>query len=167
MTSSNAPAREPAVLVLHGPNLNLLGAREPEIYGTRTLREIDRELRTLGKALGLKVTTRQSNHEGQLVTWVQEARGRMAGILLNPAALTHSSYSLRDAIAAVAIPTIEVHLSNVAAREDFRRNSVIAPVCLGTVSGFGPASYAAALRLLAEHLLALLARGVDSPPGPR
>lgn len=141
-----------SILVLHGPNLNLLGTREPGVYGTTTLREIDRSLAKTAATAGVKVTCRQSNLEGELVGLVQKAAGRHAGIVINPAGYTHTSVVLRDAIAAVGLPTVEVHLTNVDAREEFRRTSLVAPVCLGRVSGFGPAGYRAALLLLVEHL---------------
>lgn len=151
MTSSRPRAR--SILVLHGPNLNLLGRREPAIYGTTTLAEIDADLRRAAATVGFSVRCRQSNHEGDLVDWIQEAPRRHAGVLVNAAALTHTSVALRDAIAAIApIPCVEVHLSNPDAREEFRRTSFIAPVCLGRVSGFGAASYRGALLLLADHL---------------
>lgn len=134
------------VLILNGPNLNLLGTREPGIYGTITLAEIETRVRELATSLGLTVDFRQSNHEGELVTWVQAARGNTDVILLNAAAYTHTSIALRDAIAAVGLPVIEVHLSNIHAREEFRHQSRIAPVCRGTIAGFGPESYLLALR---------------------
>jgi 3-dehydroquinate dehydratase-2 len=144
--------RHPTVLVLHGPNLNLLGTREPALYGKDTLAEVDRALVELADELGLVVECRQSNHEGELIDWIQAARGRCQGLLINPGGLTHTSVSLRDAIAAVELPCVEVHLSNVHAREPFRRRSLTAPVCVGTVSGFGKTSYLLALRALAERL---------------
>jgi 3-dehydroquinate dehydratase-2 len=163
VTSSKAararPAsRAPSILVLHGPNLNLLGRREPAIYGTTTLAEIDASLAKVAAVAGVRVVCHQSNQEGALVEHVQKAARRHAGIVLNPAGYTHTSVALRDAIAAVGLPTVEVHLTNVDAREDFRRTSLVAPVCLGRVSGFGPAGYRAALLLLVEHLETRLAR---------
>ena len=129
------------VLVVHGPNLNLLGEREPEVYGRTRLADIDRELKQLGAELGIKVKTFQSNSEGDIVTRIQEARGKTDALLINPAAYTHTSVALRDAIAAVGVPTIEIHLSNVHAREEFRHKSLIAPVCCGQITGFGEKSY--------------------------
>lgn len=131
----------PRLLVLHGPNLNLLGQREPSIYGRVSLNAIDRAIRAWAARTGSTVTIRQSNSEGQLVDWIHQAVSRHDAIVINPAAYTHTSVALRDAIAAVSLPTIEVHLSNVAAREDFRRHSFIAGVAVGQISGFGVNSY--------------------------
>jgi 3-dehydroquinate dehydratase-2 len=141
-----------SILILHGPNLNLLGKREPEIYGNLTLPEIDRRLAELGRELGLEVRTLQSNGEGALIDALQDAMGWASGVAFNPGGYTHTSVALRDAVAAIGIPVVEVHLSNVQAREEFRRQSLIAPVCLGSIAGFGWRSYALALRLLAEEL---------------
>lgn len=130
------------ILFLNGPNLNLLGQREPNIYGRKTLADIEQAVRQAAKARGTtEVEFRQSNVEGDLVTWIQEARGKHEAIVLNAGAYAHTSIALRDAIASVGIPTIEIHLSNVHAREEFRRHSMIAPVCRGVISGFGEKSY--------------------------
>lgn len=133
------------VLVIHGPNLNLLGRREREVYGTATLADIDERLSERAAALGVTLDCVQSNHEGAIVDLLQGASERADAVLLNPGAFTHYSYAIRDAIAAASVPVIEVHLSNIAAREEFRRHSVLAAVCAGQVAGMGPASYVAAL----------------------
>ncbi len=133
------------ILVLNGPNLNLLGQREPAVYGRTTLAEIEAKVRERAAARGAQVDFRQTNLEGELVTWIQQAKGRFDAIVLNAAAYTHTSVALRDAIAAVGIPTIEIHLSNVHAREEFRHRSVIAPVCVGQITGFGANSYLLAM----------------------
>ena len=143
------------ILVLHGPNLNILGTREPDVYGRLSLAEVDREIRRHAKARAVGVQCRQSNHEGDLIEAIQNAPSQGFGaIVLNPAALTHSSYALRDAVSAVSIPVIEVHLSNVHAREEFRRHSVIAPVTRGQIAGFGLQSYLLGL----DAALGLMAR---------
>jgi 3-dehydroquinate dehydratase-2 len=133
------------LLVINGPNLNLLGQREPEVYGHTTLDDIEKQVRAKAAELSVEVDFRQSNHEGELVGWIQSAKTDHDVILLNAGAYTHTSIALRDAIAACGVPTIEVHLSNVYAREEFRHRSVIAPVCLGQIAGFGPFSYLMAL----------------------
>ncbi len=140
------------VRILNGPNLNLLGSREPGVYGTRTLADIMTEAAEYGKRLGLSVETAQYNGEGELVEALQAARGACDAVILNPAAYTHYSIAIRDAVAAIGIPVIEVHLSNIHAREEFRRTSVIAPVCAGQIAGFGPASYLLGLDAVARLL---------------
>lgn len=129
------------VLFLNGPNLNLLGTRQPEIYGRTTLSDIEAMVRERAEALGVVIEFRQTNHEGELVTWTQQSRGKADAIVLNAAAYTHTSVALRDAITACEVPTIEIHLSNIHAREEFRHRSFIAPVCRGQISGFGARSY--------------------------
>jgi 3-dehydroquinate dehydratase-2 len=141
------------ILVLHGPNLNLLGTRERSIYGTLSLDNIDSALTKLAEELSVAVDIRQSNNEGELVNWIQEARSSYDGLIINPAAYTHTSIAIRDAIAGVGLPTIEVHLSNIHQRESFRHHSYVAGVALGQISGLGPISYPLALRGLLEHLV--------------
>ncbi len=140
------------ILIIHGCNLNLLGAREPEIYGASTLEEINAQIAALATELGLKVSFIQSNHEGEIIEAIQRARGEADGIIINPAGWTTTSIGILDAIKAGALPIVEVHLSNIHAREKFRRRSLIAPVALGQICGFGPDSYLLALRALAKHL---------------
>src|SRR5215471_13937270 len=129
------------ILFLNGPNLNLLGQREPEVYGRTTLKDIEARVRDRAGKLGAEIDFKQSNLEGELVAWIQQAKGNFDVIVLNAAAYTHTSIALRDAIAAVGVPTIEIHLSNVHAREEFRHKSLIAPVCRGQIVGFGANSY--------------------------
>lgn len=140
------------VLVLHGPNLNLLGKRQPEIYGRLTLEQINARIRALAKELGLNIEIRQSNSEGELVTWIQEAPKKFSAIILNPAAYTHTSIALRDAISAVGIPTVEVHISNIQKREEFRHHSFVAEAAVGQITGFGVQSYLLGLRAAAEQV---------------
>ncbi len=141
-----------SVQVLHGPNLNLLGTREPELYGSATLEEIDAELAALGKDYGVEVRCFQSNHEGALIDRVQEARSWADGILINPGGFGHTSVALRDALLAVELPVVEVHLSNVHAREEFRRRSLVSDIAVGVVCGFGPRSYRLGFEALVAHL---------------
>jgi len=144
-----APMR---VLLLNGPNLNLLGMREPGLYGAATLEAIEADLQQQAETLGVRLTTFQSNHEGELVDRIHSAAGEVDGILINAGAFTHTSIALRDALLGVAVPFVELHLSNVHAREDFRRHSYLADKAVGVVSGFGPASYRLALQGLVERL---------------
>lgn len=142
-------SRQPLkVLVLHGPNLNLTGFREPELYGKKPLAEIDEDIQREANELNIEVRILQSNHEGVLIDTIQEHRKWADGIIINPGAFTHYSYALRDALVSVRLPVIEVHLSNVHAREEFRRNSVISPITVGQIVGLGSASYGLALHAL-------------------
>ena len=134
------------ILVIHGPNLNLLGIREPETYGNATLDTINSLLMRIGKELGLKVECYQSNHEGEIVETIQQSLGKYDGIIINPAAFTHYSIAIRDALLAVNIPTVEVHISNIYKREEFRHKSVISDICKGVISGLGIQGYELALR---------------------
>ena len=140
------------ILVLHGPNLNLLGTRETAVYGSVTLESINQELERLAKAEGIRLAIHQSNAEGELVDWIQRAIGEFDALIINPGAFTHTSIALRDAIAGVGIPTIEVHLSNIYRREEFRQHSYIAGVAVGQISGFGLDSYLLGLRAAVAHL---------------
>lgn len=140
------------ILVIHGPNLNLLGTREPEIYGATSLGEIDAFLAGIAKEADCELDAFQSNHEGLLIDRIQEARNNADGILINPAGLTHSSVSLRDALLSAELPVVEVHLSNVFARESFRQHSYVSGVAVGVISGFGPHSYRLGLEALIHHL---------------
>jgi 3-dehydroquinate dehydratase-2 len=146
------PGPTTGILVLHGPNLNMLGQREPHIYGTTTLADINRALEQLAGERGVQLKIVQSNHEGVLIDEIQSARDWAGGILINAGAYTHTSYALRDAISAAGLPAVEVHLSNIYAREEFRHHSVLSAVCVGQITGFGPDSYMLGLRAL-MHLL--------------
>lgn len=141
-----------SILILHGPNLNLLGTREPGIYGSATLATITQDLIDLGNSLGVSITSQQSNHEGQLVDWLHQAQVNQDGVILNAGAYTHTSVAIRDAIAAIRLPVVEVHLSNIYQRESFRHHSYLSPVVIGQISGFGPDSYLLGLRALINHL---------------
>ncbi len=145
-------AKKKRILILNGPNLNLLGKRQPEIYGSLTLEEIGREIRSLAKQLSVTVEIRQSNNEGELVDWIQQAPAQFGAIVINPAAYTHSSVAMRDAIIAAGIPTIEIHISNIYKREAFRKHSYIAGVAVGQITGFGVQSYLLGLRAAVECL---------------
>lgn len=141
-----------SILVLNGPNLNLLGTRQPEVYGSTTLPMVEALCVAHGKSKGLEVTCKQSNHEGQLIDWLHASKGVHAGVALNAGAYTHTSVAIRDAISSVELPVVEVHLSNIHARESFRHLSHIAPVAIGQIAGFGVTSYVLALDALAAHL---------------
>jgi len=138
------------VLLIHGPNLNLLGTREPELYGSATLGELEDRCRSWAAGLGIDIETFQSNHEGSLIDRLHNAIGTQDGVVLNPGALAHYSHALHDAITAANLPTVEVHLSEIGAREEWRARSVTAPACLAVISGLGPEGYRRALELLAE-----------------
>jgi 3-dehydroquinate dehydratase II len=141
------------ILVLNGPNLNLLGAREPATYGSATLADIEALCLAEAKAQGLELEFRQSNHEGELVTWIQQARGQIAGLVINPAAYSHTSVAIHDALRLLEVPIIEVHLSNIHARETFRHHSYVSAVATGVICGLGPAGYRVAIIALAEKLM--------------
>jgi 3-dehydroquinate dehydratase-2 len=148
----DSPADLMKILVLHGPNLNLLGTRETAVYGSVTLEAINRELERVAKTEGIMLAIHQSNAEGELVDWIQKSLGDFDALIINPGAFTHTSIALRDAIAGVGIPTIEVHLSNIYRREEFRQHSYIAGVAVGQISGFGLDSYILGLRAAMAHL---------------
>lgn len=140
------------ILILNGPNINLLGTREPEIYGSLTLNKINEQLQEFALTLGVEIETFQSNVEGEIVNRIQEAKANCDAIVINPAAYTHTSVAIRDAISAVNLPAVEVHISNIHAREEFRKNSFIAPVCIGQISGFGVDSYKLGLKGVVDFL---------------
>ena len=145
-------AKVKKILVLHGPNLNLLGKRQPEIYGSLTLEQINQKIRSLAREIKIQVEIRQSNYEGELVSWIQGAGQRFGALVINAGAYTHSSIALRDALAAAGIPVVEVHLSNIYKREEFRKRSLIAEVAIGQITGFGVTSYLLGLRAAAGYL---------------
>ena len=145
-------AKKRKILVLHGPNLNLLGKRQPEIYGRLTLEQINRKIRSLAKELEVEVEIRQSNSEGEMVGWIQESPEQFGALVINAAAYTHSSVALRDALTAVGIPAVEVHISNIYKREEFRKRSLIAEAVVGQIVGFGVNSYLLGLRAAVEYL---------------
>lgn len=149
MTNDN---RNHRILVLHGPNMNLLGSREPGVYGHTSLEALDTALKALGTELGADIECKQSNHEGDLVDYLHGSRHTADGVLINPAAYTHTSLALRDAIVAVGHPTVEIHISHIHARESFRQQSFVAPACIGSIAGFGPRSYTLGLRALIDYL---------------
>ena len=146
-------AQAPKILILNGPNLNLLGTREPDVYGTTTLADIETASRRRGTELGLEVNCRQSNGEGQLIDWIHEARGKQDGLIINPGAYSHTSIALLDALQAVRLPVIEVHLSNIHKREDFRARSYVSMAADGVIAGFGPDGYLMAVEAMARRLI--------------
>jgi len=147
-------AKTPAILILNGPNLNLLGTRQPEIYGHASLADVEKSCRRRAGELGLGLEFRQSNHEGELIDWIQQARGKMAGIVINPAGYSHSSVALLDALVACELPVIEVHLSNIFKREAFRHHSFVSEAARGVICGLGPRGYLLALDALADIIAA-------------
>lgn len=152
MSGANGGTMPKQILVLNGPNLNMLGIREPQTYGSQTLSDIESMCVAEGTRLGLNVDFRQSNREGELCEWIQQAYGRIDGIVINPAGYSHTSVAIRDALSAVAIPTVEVHLSNIHAREEFRHHSYVSAVVTGVICGLGATGYKLALNALAERL---------------
>ena len=155
------------ILVIHGPNLHLLGQRQPEVYGRTQLADIDRRLKAQAAAAGVELTIAQSNHEGQIVELVGKAKGRYDAIVINPAAYTHTSVAIRDAVEAAGVPTVEVHLSNIYARESFRHQSLLAPVCRGQIAGFGTASYRLGLEAAVGLLEGAGTATASRPPARR
>jgi 3-dehydroquinate dehydratase-2 len=147
-------AKTPVILILNGPNLNLLGTRQPEIYGRASLADVEKSCRKRAGELGLGLEFRQSNHEGELIDWIQQARGKMAGIVINPAGYSHSSVALLDALVACELPVIEVHLSNIFKREAFRHHSFVSEAARGVICGLGPRGYLLALDALADIIAA-------------
>jgi 3-dehydroquinate dehydratase-2 len=143
-------AAKPTILILNGPNLNLLGTREPEVYGTATLDNIEAECQEAAEALGLAIDFRQSNHEGELVDWIQQARGKHAGLIVNAGAFSHTSVALLDALKACELPIIEVHLSNIYRREAFRQHSYVSQAATGVICGLGPVGYVLAMEALSD-----------------
>lgn len=150
------------ILILHGPNLNLLGKRDPELYGSQSLDELNRHIQEQAKALGVHVECRQSNVEGQLIDWLQEADGTFEAVVFNPGGYSHTSVAIRDAVEAISPPVVEVHMSHVDAREAFRQAAIVAPVCIGRVSGFGAESYVLGLRAVLDYLWRLAPGGQTS-----
>ncbi len=151
------------ILVLHGPNLNMLGLREQETYGDQTLQSINDRLMELAETEGVALEAKHSNSEGELVSWIQEARGRFDAIVINPAAYTHTSVALRDAILSVTLPTVEVHLSNIHQREEFRQRSYLAGVAIGQISGFGALSYELGVQAVIDHVQKTRDKQVSRP----
>ncbi len=140
------------IMIIHGPNLNLLGKREPELYGTFTLKEINKKIREFARSKFVKTKTFQSNHEGRIIEYIQKAERKYDGIVINPGAYTHYSYAIRDAVSAVSIPVVEVHLTNIHNREEFRKISVISPVCIDQIAGRGVESYCKGIERIMENV---------------